>query len=139
MLLLDVDRTLLPGKDVVLSPAMRRWLVGASRQLHLHLVSNNPSRQRIKAVADQIGVDFTCGASKPRRRAISRIIEKLPIPSTQIAMVGDRFFTDVLAGNRLGLFTVLVRPPNAEGFPCQNDRVQRLERRLALLLGSPCR
>ena len=139
VLLLDVDRTLLPGKDVVLPPAMRRWLVDASRQLHLHLVSNNPSRQRIKAVADQIGVDFTCGASKPRRRAISRIIDQLPTPPTQIAMVGDRVFTDVLAGNRLGLFTVLVRPPNAEGFPCQNDRVQRLERRLALLLGSPCR
>jgi len=28
----------------------------------------------------------------------------------QIAMVGDRLFTDVLAGNRLGMFTVLVEP-----------------------------
>ena len=36
-----------------------------------------------------------------------RIIQQLPTPPTQIAMVGDRVFTDVLAGNRLGLFTVL--------------------------------
>ena len=70
---------------------------------------------------------------------MSQIIERLPTPPTQIAMVGDRVFTDVLAGNRLGLFTVLVRPPNAEGFPCPNDRVQRLERRLARLLGSAAR
>jgi HAD superfamily phosphatase (TIGR01668 family) len=27
-----------------------------------------------------------------------------------VAMVGDRLFTDVLAGNRLGLFTILVEP-----------------------------
>jgi len=25
-------------------------------------------------------------------------------------MVGDRLFTDVLAGNRLGMFTILVEP-----------------------------
>jgi HAD superfamily phosphatase (TIGR01668 family) len=27
-----------------------------------------------------------------------------------VAMVGDRLFTDVLAGNRLGMFTILVEP-----------------------------
>ena len=32
------------------------------------------------------------------------------LPPQQIAMVGDRLFTDVLAGNRLGMFTILVKP-----------------------------
>ena len=51
-------------------------------------------------------------------------------------MVGDRVFTDVLAGNRLGLYTVLVRPPQQDGSPCSNDRVQQFERRLARWLGA---
>jgi uncharacterized protein len=34
----------------------------------------------------------------------------MDLPVHQIAMVGDRLFTDVLAGNRLGMFTVLVEP-----------------------------
>ena len=34
----------------------------------------------------------------------------MDLPFEQIAMVGDRLFTDVLAGNRLGLFTILVQP-----------------------------
>ena len=32
------------------------------------------------------------------------------LPFNRIGMVGDRLFTDVLAGNRLGMFTVLVEP-----------------------------
>lgn len=32
----------------------------------------------------------------------------MELPVEQVAMVGDRLFTDVLAGNRLGMFTILV-------------------------------
>ena len=136
VLLLDVDRTLLPGRDVELPLPMRRWTEDASRLLHIHLISNNPSRQRIHAVANQLNVTYTCSASKPRSGAIRRVIGNLPHRPAEIAMVGDRLFTDVLAGNRLGLYTVLVRPPNSDGTPCSQDRVQRLERRLARFIGA---
>ena len=53
------------------------------------------------------------------------------------AMVGDRLFTDVLGGNRLGLFTVLVRPVASDGGPCNRDGFQRLERTVARWLGAP--
>ena len=136
VLLLDVDRTLLPGRDVQLPTPMRRWAVDASRLLHIHLISNNPSRQRIQAVADQLNVTYTSSASKPRGGAIRRVISQLPNAPAEIAMVGDRVFTDVLAGNRLGLYTVLVRPPRADGTPCSHDRVQRVERNLARFFGA---
>ena len=134
---IDVDRTLLPGRDVQLPEPVRAWMVDAGRRLRLHLFSNNPSRRRISAVADQLGVSFTCGARKPRRGALRTVIEELKLPPEQIAMVGDRLFTDVLCGNRLGLYTVLVRPIAQDGHPCPHDRVQRLERRLARLVGAP--
>ena len=38
---------------------------------------------------------------------------RLCVPS-QVAMVGDRLFTDTIVGNRLGLFTILVQPPENE-------------------------
>lgn len=136
VLLLDVDRTLLPGRDVELPAPMRRWAEHASRLLHIHLISNNPSRQRIQAVAEQLNVAYTSSASKPRSGAIRRVISALPNTPAEIAMVGDRLFTDVLAGNRLGLYTVLVRPPRPDGTPCSHDRVQRLERNLAKFFGA---
>ena len=135
-LLLDVDRTLLPGRDVALPASVLRWAQSAQRHTHLHLISNNPSRQRIGAVADQLGIGFTSSAAKPRRGAIRRVIETLDLKPDQIAMVGDRVFTDVLAGNRLGLYTVLVRPLKEDGTPCRHDRVQVLERQLARWLGA---
>jgi predicted HAD superfamily phosphohydrolase YqeG len=45
-------------------------------------------------------------------------------------------FTDVLAGNRLGLFTVLVKPIDPLGQPCRHNQVQNLELRMARWLGS---
>jgi HAD superfamily phosphatase (TIGR01668 family) len=41
---------------------------------------------------------------------LKQAVEQLQIPVERIAMVGDRLFTDVLAGNRLGMFTILVEP-----------------------------
>ena len=135
-LLLDVDRTLLPGHDVRLPDAVMGWASSAQRHLRLHLFSNNPSRQRISAVADQLGVSFTSGAAKPRRAALRKVLRDLQVQPEELAIVGDRLFTDVLAGNRLGLFTVLVRPLKADGTACPHDRVQRIERGIARLLGA---
>jgi len=134
-LLLDVDRTLLPGHDVNLPAPVITWVDNARQHLNLHLFSNNPSRQRIGAVADQLQVDFTSGAAKPRRAALRKVLNHLQLRPEQMAIIGDRLFTDVLAGNRLGLYTVLVKPLQADGTPCNHDRVQRIERRLAHWMG----
>jgi HAD superfamily phosphatase (TIGR01668 family) len=135
-LVLDVDRTLLPRRQASLPETMRSWLEQASRQVPIHLLSNNPSRQRIGAVAQQLGLPFTTSAGKPRRRALRKVMGELGLPAEQVALIGDRLFTDVIVGNRLGLFTVLVKPTDPQGRPCQRDRLQRLELRLADWLGT---
>lgn len=135
-LVLDVDRTLLPRRQAELPPPMEHWLREAKQQLRLHLFSNNPSRRRIGAVAERLDVPFTTSAGKPRRGALRRVLAELGLPAQQVALVGDRVFTDVLAGNRLGLFTVLVKPVDPLGQPCRRDRLQSLEVRLARLVGA---
>ena len=70
---------------------------------------------------------------------LRRVLEQLDLPHGQVAIVGDRVFTDVLAGNRLGLYTVLVKPVNPNGEPCRHDHWQRLEVRLAQLAGASLR
>jgi len=136
-LVLDVDRTLLPRRQSVLPEAARRWLNHAKTRLPIHLLSNNPSRKRIGDVARELELPFTTSAGKPRRTALRRVLKQLGLPHGQVALVGDRVFTDVIAGNRLGLFTVLVRPIDPSGLPCRQDRLQRLELHLARWIGSP--
>ncbi len=65
------------------------------------------------------------------------MLTDLALPHGQVALIGDRLFTDVLAGNRLDLFTVLVRPIDPEGRPCRQDHLQRLEINLARWMGTP--
>jgi predicted HAD superfamily phosphohydrolase YqeG len=54
-----------------------------------------------------------------------------------VALVGDRVFTDVLAGNRLGLFTVLVKPIDATGQANRLDRLQSIELEVARQIRYP--
>jgi HAD superfamily phosphatase (TIGR01668 family) len=134
-LVLDVDRTLLPRRSATLPASAEQWLREAQRQLPIQLLSNNPSRRRIGTVAEQLGVPFTTSAGKPRRTALRRVVAELGLPAAQVALVGDRLFTDVLVGNRLGLFTVLVKPIDPLGRPCERDRLQNLELRMARWVG----
>jgi HAD superfamily phosphatase (TIGR01668 family) len=134
-LVLDVDRTLLPRRHATLPPAAEQWLRHAAGEMPIHLLSNNPSRQRIGGVAEQLGLPFTTSAGKPRRSALRRVLEQLGIPAPQVALAGDRVFTDVLAGNRMGLYTVLVKPIDPQGDPCRQDRLQNLELRMARWMG----
>ena len=135
-LVLDVDRTLLPRRQAELPASALRWLQQARQQVPIHLFSNNPSRQRIGAVAAQLNLPYTTSAGKPRRSALRRVLAELNLPHQEVALIGDRLFTDVIAGNRLGLFTVLVKPIDPQGHPCKRDRLQRLELRLANLVGT---
>lgn len=135
-LVLDVDRTLLPRRQAELPASALRWLQQARQQVPIHLFSNNPSRQRIGAVAAQLDLPYTISAGKPRRSALRRVLAELNLPHQEVALIGDRLFTDVIAGNRLGLFTVLVKPIDPQGRPCKRDRLQKLELRLANLVGT---
>ena len=112
------------------------WLRHARERMPLHLLSNNPSRRRIGAVADSMGLPYTTSAGKPRRAALRKVLQDLALPPAAVALVGDRLFTDVLVGNRMGLFTVLVKPIDPDGEPCRQDRLQDLELRMARWVGS---
>ena len=135
-LVLDVDCTLLPRHSQVMPECVVRWVHEARQQFRLHLFSNNPSRRRIETVANNFELPFTAGAGKPRRGPLRQVLEQLQLPAQQVALIGDRVFTDVLAGNRLGLFTVLVHPIGASGNASRHDRLQRGERTLARWCGA---
>jgi HAD superfamily phosphatase (TIGR01668 family) len=53
---------------------------------------------------------------KPRRRAFRRALHIMELTSQETAVIGDQIFTDVLGGNRLGLYTILVTPISEKEF-----------------------
>ena len=142
-LILDVDETLVSFKQSQPVEDVRQWLQQIqSLSISVVLVSNNVSHQRISRIAEALGVEaFYIAAGKPSRRKLREAATLMQLPHHQIAMVGDRLFTDVLGGNRLGLFTVLVEPmvdPVAASSPkqCLRNAEIWISKRLGVVLSS---
>ena len=109
-LILDVDDTLVSSKAAEVSPELQQWLLEIKQVALVALVSNNLSRVRIERIANTLDLPYAFRAGKPSRRKLRPVLAEMKLPREQVAMVGDRLFTDVLAGNRMGLFTILVDP-----------------------------
>ncbi len=109
-LVLDVDETLVPLKVAQASEELHQWVEQIRQVAQMWLVSNNLSEARIGSIARALNLPYLYGASKPSRRKLRQAVNAMNLPVEQVGMVGDRLFTDVLAGNRLGMFTILVEP-----------------------------
>ena len=113
-LILDVDNTLVGDDELDVSEEIRLWAELMSQPYSICLASNNFSDRRIKKIADSLNLPYRSRAAKPSRRVVRQVLEEMKLPPSQVAMVGDRLFTDTIVGNRLGLFTILVQPPCEE-------------------------
>jgi len=51
-------------------------------------------------------------ALKPRKKGFKYLSDKLNLKPSEIAMVGDQVFTDILGGNNFGALSIAVRPIN---------------------------
>jgi uncharacterized protein len=110
-LILDLDDTLLALGEQRVNALVFDWVLEARSEFTLWIVSNNPNRPFIEGVANSLSLPFINQAAKPSRRALRRVLTEMHLPPNQVAIIGDRLLTDILAGNRLGLMTILVEPP----------------------------
>ncbi|MEM8602713.1 MAG: YqeG family HAD IIIA-type phosphatase [Cyanobacteria bacterium P01_H01_bin.121] len=109
-LMLDIDETLLPSSLSEASPELQAWLQTLKPHYKIWLVTNNLNVPRIRRIAQDLDLPYLLGAAKPSYRKLKQAALAMDLPLDQIAMIGDRLFTDVLAGNRLGVMTILVKP-----------------------------
>jgi hypothetical protein len=135
-LVLDVDETLVPLNVTKASTELMQWVEEVRQVVALSLVSNNISDTRIGGIARSLNLPYVIGAAKPSRRKLRQAVEQMGLEVGQVAMVGDRLFTDVLAGNRLGMFTILVEPMIDPGEAVRHHPVRSFEVWLSQLLGT---
>ena len=134
-LILDVDETLVPFREKEVSEDLKQWIAEMRKIVAIWLVSNNLSQTRIGNIANSLDLPYIAGAKKPSRKKLKQAAEAMDLPVEQVAMVGDRLFTDVLAGNRLGMFTILVEPMIDPAIAIRSYTIRNFEVWLSQKLG----
>lgn len=115
-IIFDLDNTIIPWDSPDMSPDIIQWLNDLLAQgFKICLVSNNMGN-RVQAIAAIFGVPFVSRAYKPAKSGFRQAMATMELTDKQVAVVGDQLFTDVLGGNRLGLYTIWVAPLSATEF-----------------------
>ena len=125
---------MISGNKPVLSQDIKNWIQNSKKCFYTYLFSNNPSRSRIKIIADQLNLEFTYSGGKPRKGKLKKILDKIPYSTNKIAIIGDRVFTDILVGNRLGMYTILVDSVDYYGKRIKKNNLQSIERFIAKII-----
>tara|TARA_Y100001970_G_scaffold292716_1_gene435414 strand:- start:13624 stop:14121 length:498 start_codon:yes stop_codon:yes gene_type:complete len=133
-LILDLDGTLISRNSINPSHLVKDWIKNAKKKFSIHILTNNPYKKRVEIIANNLEIPFTFRGLKPRRKTALKIIKNFNINNRAIAIVGDRIFTDVLLGKRLGLFTILVKSLDDNGNARKNNYIQFTEKFLASLI-----
>jgi HAD superfamily phosphatase (TIGR01668 family) len=126
-LMLDLDNTLVSWGEVDAPEAVRGWREELRRmRIPACVVSNNVNR-RVRAAAAALDLPFSTGGYKPGTSKLRDALALLGTPPRRTAMVGDQLFTDILAGNRLGVPTILTAPLSPRE-PLRTRMLRRVER-----------
>jgi HAD superfamily phosphatase (TIGR01668 family) len=113
-LIFDLDDTLVHAIEPRAHPEMMAWIEAIRAEFKIYIVSNNPRRDRVELAALHLDLPFHHAAKKPSRRFFRAALETMKLQPSEVAIVGDQLFTDVLGGNRLGAVTILVDPLSPE-------------------------
>lgn len=116
-LLVDLDNTLVEYQKYECTPLVLEWLARVRAVgLQVCIVSNSRRQTTVARFAESAGIPAITRAGKPRRGSFKRAIKMIGVSAESTAIIGDQVFTDVLGGNRLGCYTILVRPVSSREF-----------------------
>ncbi len=109
-IVLDVDNTLVPHNFMEITPEARSFADALKAQGFKVIVLSNNSEERVRPMAEGLGLPFFYKTLKPKKKFYRLAMEEMGTTPKTTAGIGDQFLTDVWGANRSGLLSVLVHP-----------------------------
>lgn len=107
----DLDNTLVSWRRWNVTPKVRDWLAQARAcGFRMCILSNCLIPKRVRRLSRLTGLPALPKANKPSRKSFQQALDLLETSAAETVVIGDQVFTDVLGGNRMGFYTILVRP-----------------------------
>lgn len=115
-IIVDLDNTLVPWGTCDINQDLINWVNTVKNAgFRLAILSNN-SPSRVSEMAARLNIIGISKAVKPRRGGFRSVASRFGLSPGQVAVVGDQLFTDILGGNRSGMYTILVIPLSTREF-----------------------
>jgi len=115
-LIIDIDNTLVAWDKKTAPRSVINWFDKLKEMgFNFCLVSNN-TEDRVVKFTENIKIQAFHKARKPFKLAFIKAMDYMKSDVTNTAVIGDQIFTDVLGGNRVGLYTILVVPIESKEF-----------------------
>ena len=108
-LIFDLDNTLglISHKSC---PDEAKELINKLKKDFTVIISSNNTRKRLKPYLEELGIDGVAWSMKPSIKSLIQIKAKYKLKKKEMCIIGDQIVTDVLAGNRYHIKTILVDP-----------------------------
>lgn len=108
-LVFDLDNTL-GLLDHERCPRNTKKLLKSLQNDFLIFIASNNTMNRIKPYMEDLGVGGVSFCMKPSTRGLKKISKQYNLKKKEMVMIGDQIVTDVLAGKRFKIMTILVDP-----------------------------
>ncbi|MEM2971256.1 MAG: HAD-IIIA family hydrolase [Candidatus Bathyarchaeia archaeon] len=116
----DLGDTLVDEDNFEALPYAHEVLQGLKEQRYKLAVicDTEASKEEVKAIMEKAGifkyfdmvvVSSEVGVTKPDEKIFRVALDKLGLQSSEVVMVGNRISRDILGGNQLGMWTILIK------------------------------
>ena len=109
-LIFDLDNTLVSYRDKLPTKKVKDLFTKLKKMGFKVIIFSNSGSKRLKPFKEQLDVDVCSRCFKPSPNKFLYVINEYKLEVSQIAIIGDQFYTDIIGGNRVGITTILINP-----------------------------
>ena len=115
-LLFDLDNTCVPYKDKDPNKKLIDLFETLKDMDFKVIIFSNATKKRLTPFKNGLGVDCSASSKKPSTKKLFKVIKTFDFNLSEVVIIGDQLYTDMLCGNRAGFKTVLVNPMSKYDF-----------------------
>lgn len=116
-LLFDLDNTCVPYVEKVPSKKLIDLFDYLKDMGFKVILFSNATKKRLEVFKNTLVVDCSYSSRKPSKRKFLKVLKMYNFDLSEVAIIGDQLFTDILGGNRVRIKTILVNPMSKKDMP----------------------
>lgn len=108
-LIFDIDNTITAVNSKEVPKQTEELFDKLKKDFKLCILSNN-NEKRVEPIKKKLNILSLAKANKPKLESFTKVLEIINGKKEDTVIIGDQMLSDIVGGNRYGLYTILVEP-----------------------------